>query len=186
MFSLCGKLFSEEWASIGWHGMLRSLGTTEVCTISHYQWFWKQAVFYISPCNKDSLEKTPMLGKIKDGRRTGWQRMRWLDGITNRHDFEQALGDGEGQGGQACFSPWGRKESDTTEQLNWTAVTKTTSQTTYKQNLQANQRAAAFPEPFFGSPMLAAERGCETRARQLICTHGALFLPEPAPAWLSG
>ena len=44
--------------------------------------------------------------------------MRWLDGITNRHDFEQALGDGEGQGGQACFSPWGRKESDTTEQLN--------------------------------------------------------------------
>ena len=31
----------------------------------------------------DSLEKTLMLGKIEGGRRRGWQRMRWLDGITN-------------------------------------------------------------------------------------------------------
>ena len=31
----------------------------------------------------DSLEKTPMLGKIEGKRRRGWQRMRWLDGITN-------------------------------------------------------------------------------------------------------
>ena len=30
-----------------------------------------------------SLEKTPMLAKIEDGRRRGQQRMRWLDGITN-------------------------------------------------------------------------------------------------------
>ena len=30
----------------------------------------------------DSLEKTMMLGKIEGGRRRGWQRMRWLDGIT--------------------------------------------------------------------------------------------------------
>ena len=34
------------------------------------------------------------------------------------HEFEQAPGDGEGQGSLACCSPWGRKESDTTEQLN--------------------------------------------------------------------
>ena len=34
------------------------------------------------------------------------------------HEFEQALGDGEGQGGLACCSPWGRRESDTTERLN--------------------------------------------------------------------
>ena len=39
-----------------------------------------------------------------------------LDG----HEFEQAPGDGEGQGGLACCSPWGRKESDMTEQLNRT------------------------------------------------------------------
>ena len=37
-----------------------------------------------------------------------------LDG----HEFEQALGDGEGQGSLVCCSPWGRKESDATERLN--------------------------------------------------------------------
>ena len=36
----------------------------------------------------------------------------------NGHEFEQALGDGEGQGSLACCSPWVRKELDRTEQLN--------------------------------------------------------------------
>ena len=35
----------------------------------------------------DSFEKTLMLGKIEDGRRSGRQRMRWLDGITNSTDM---------------------------------------------------------------------------------------------------
>ena len=35
----------------------------------------------------DSLEKTLMLGKIEGRRRRGWQRMRWLDGITNLTDM---------------------------------------------------------------------------------------------------
>ena len=35
----------------------------------------------------DSLQKTPMLGKIESGRRRGWQRMRWLDGITDAMDM---------------------------------------------------------------------------------------------------
>ena len=34
----------------------------------------------------DSLEKTPMLGKIEGKKRRGWQRMRWLDGITSSVD----------------------------------------------------------------------------------------------------
>ena len=43
--------------------------------------------------------------------------MRWLDGITNNgHEFEQVLGDSEGQGSLACCSPWGRKELDMIEQ----------------------------------------------------------------------
>ena len=41
-----------------------------------------------------------------------------LDG----HEFQQALGVGDGQGGLVCCSAWGRKESDTTEQLNWTEL----------------------------------------------------------------
>ena len=36
----------------------------------------------------------------------------------NGHEFEQALGDGEGQGSLECCSPWGCKELDMTEQLN--------------------------------------------------------------------
>ena len=35
----------------------------------------------------DSFEKTLMLGKIEDGRRRGWQRMRWLDGIIDSMDM---------------------------------------------------------------------------------------------------
>ena len=45
-----------------------------------------------------------------------------MDGITNSngHEFEQALGVGDGQGSLVCCSPWGRKELDTIEQLNRT------------------------------------------------------------------
>ena len=73
----------------------------------------------------DSLEKTLMLGKIEGRRRRGWQRMRWLDGITDSMDkFEQAPGIGDGQGSLdwKCCSPWGHKELDMTEQLNWTEL----------------------------------------------------------------
>ena len=35
----------------------------------------------------DSFEKTPILGKIEGRRRRGWQRMRWLDGITNSKEM---------------------------------------------------------------------------------------------------
>ena len=91
----------------------------------------------------DSFEKTLMPGKI-EGRKRRWQRVRWLDGITNagqdwrqeekgmiedemvgwhhrlnRHEFEQAPGVGDGQGSLACCNPWGHKVSDMTERLNW-------------------------------------------------------------------
>ena len=46
----------------------------------------------------------------------GWHH--WLNG----HEFEQAPGVDDGQGSLACCSPWGRKKSDTTEQLKWTAL----------------------------------------------------------------
>ena len=71
----------------------------------------------------DSFEKTLMLGKIEGRRKRGWQRMRWLDGITNSVDM--GLGglrpSTNGQGGLVCCGSWGPKESDTAEwtELNW-------------------------------------------------------------------
>ena len=53
----------------------------------------------------DSLEKTLILGKIEDRRRRGGQRMRWLDGIINGHEFEQTLRAGDRQGSLVCCSP---------------------------------------------------------------------------------
>ena len=66
-----------------------------------------------------SLEKTLMLGKIEGRRRRGQQRMRWLDGITNSMDmslskFLEFVVDRSLE----CCSPWDRKDSDSTEQLN--------------------------------------------------------------------
>ena len=71
---------------------------------------------------KDSLEKTLILGKIEGRRRREQQRIRWLNLIQpDGHEFEQTSGVGDVQGNLACCSPWGHKESDTTEQLNdWT------------------------------------------------------------------
>ena len=43
----------------------------------------------------------------------------------NGHEFEQALGDDEGLGSLVCCSPWGHKESDTTEKQNNTNVMAT-------------------------------------------------------------
>ena len=40
------------------------------------------------------------------------------------HEFEYALGVGDGQGSLACCSPWGHKELDRTEQMNWTEMTE--------------------------------------------------------------
>ena len=75
----------------------------------------------------DSLEKTLMLGGIGGRRRRGWQRMRWLDGITDSMDmFGWTPGVGDGQGGLACCNSWGHKESDTTEWLNWTELNRYT------------------------------------------------------------
>ena len=57
-------------------------------------------------------------GTIED-EMVGWHHR------LNGHEFKQALGVGDGQGSLACCSPWGHKESDTTEQqLNWGVVSK--------------------------------------------------------------
>ena len=67
----------------------------------------------------DSLEKLQILVKT-EGRRKGMREnemVRWHHQL-NGPEFEQALGDGEGQGSLVQCRPWGHKELETTEQLN--------------------------------------------------------------------
>ena len=68
--------------------------------------------------------KDPDAGKDKRREETGTtedETVGWHHRL-DRHEFEWALGVGDGQGGLACCSPWGCKELDTTEQLNWTEI----------------------------------------------------------------
>ena len=67
----------------------------------------------------DSFEKTLMLGRIEGRRRRGQQdeTVGWHHQL-NGHEFEQAPGDGDGQGSLVCYSPWGLKGLDMTERLN--------------------------------------------------------------------
>ena len=67
----------------------------------------------------DSLEKTLMLGGIGGRKRTRMRMAGWHHWLNGR-EFEWIPGVGDGQGGLACCNSWGRKESDTTERLNWT------------------------------------------------------------------
>ena len=86
--------------------------------------------------NKWVIWKDPDAGKdwgqeekqTAEDEMVGWHH--WLNG----YGFGCTLGVGDGQRGLECCSPWGRKESDTTEQLNWTELNGRINRKTYTVN----------------------------------------------------
>ena len=110
----------------GWDGEGRWVGGSGWGThIQPWAWLihvnvWQNPLKYCKVISLQKKKKDPNAGKdCRQGEKgmieddtIGWHH--WLNG----HEFEQAPGDGEGQGSLACCSPWGCKESDTTEGLN--------------------------------------------------------------------
>ena len=87
-------------------------------------WSWSSSTWAAWCLRAKPLEKDLMLGKIEDGRRRGWQRVRfWMVSLTLWTWVWASSGGNAGQGSLVCCSPWGCKESDTTEQLTTTTTT---------------------------------------------------------------
>ena len=87
-----------------------------------WEWFFTALIHYIlSGYLSTHIIASVMLGKIEGRRRraTEHEMVGWYHWL-NRHGFEWTLGVGDGQGGLTCCSSWSRKESETTERLNWT------------------------------------------------------------------
>ena len=88
----------QDWFPLGWTGWisLQSKGlsrvfsnTWKIINIILYNSIIHSSSINFAPLMQitDSFEKTLMLGKTEGGRRRGWQRMRWLDGITDSTDM---------------------------------------------------------------------------------------------------
>ena len=92
------------------------------------EYSWEGLMLKLKPLLWPPDAKNRLIGKDPDAGKdwrqeekgmTDDEMVRWHHWL-NGHEFEQAPGVGDGQGSLACCSPWGCKESDKTEQLNWT------------------------------------------------------------------
>ena len=115
----CRRLLRLPWtARRSNHSILKEISPE--CSLEGLMLKLKLQYFGYVMQRTDSFEKTLMLRTIEGRRRRGWQRMRWLDGITVTWTWVWASsGTYDGQGSLVCFSPWSHKESDTTEWLDW-------------------------------------------------------------------
>ena len=112
----------ELWC---WRSLLSPLNCKEIKAVSPKgnwkDWCWTEAPILWPPDSKNwLLRKDSDAGKDQRQEEKGMtedEMVGWHHRL-NGHEFEQAAGDGEGQGSLACCSPWGCKELDTAEQLN--------------------------------------------------------------------
>ena len=124
----CG-VGEDSWESLGLQGDQTSqFWRKSVLNIHWKDWCWSWNSNTLDTWYLELFGKDPDAGKVwrqeekgmTEDEMVGWHH--WC----NRHEFEQASGVGDGQGGLACCSPWGHKESDMTEWLNWTKLMEVT------------------------------------------------------------
>ena len=113
----------DSWESLGLQGDQTSQSNRKSVLHIHWKdWCW----------SRDSNTSATWCEELTHWKRPWcWERLKaggkgdnrewdgWMASLTWWLEFEQALGVGDGQGSLTCCSPWGHKESDTPEQLNW-------------------------------------------------------------------
>ena len=112
----------DSQESLGQQGDQSSQSYGKSTLNTHWKdWFWSWSSLTLANW---LIGKDPDAGKDwrKNEKRETEDKMVGWHHRLNGHGFEWAPGDGEGQRSLACCSPWGRKESDTTERLNWTKL----------------------------------------------------------------
>ena len=104
-------------------------GLTDINVNLYCCWSWRTDAEAEAPILWPHDVKNWLLGKDPDAGKD-WRREKvktenamvgWHYQLSG-HEFEQALGAGDGQGSLACCSPWSLKELYTTEKLNWTGL----------------------------------------------------------------
>ena len=132
--------------------------------------------------------KSQLFGKdpdaAKDGRweekgATEYEMAGWHHRL-NGHEFEQTPGVGDGQGGLACCSPWGRKDSDTAERIHTHTHTHT-----HKKSLSSVSSPSFYPHRSTGGPSVfwGQEKALQATHLQTRKTCPSGILQTVHPTW---